>query len=177
MSVVNYHCTSIFQRKTNVNTIECIASPNKLGHPLLLAIGPTNGDNIEFINLKANGLNNNSSITVVYKVYFHFNAEFSDIVFRCIVYISILFSLLVNHIKSFFVKKSNVHHKNLEYVCTRRGLNSRPQVHKTRALTKLRHTCSHYIYSIYLYIVYLNCIIIRHFLIYTLEYFKPHLSV
>ena len=36
--------------------------------------------------------------------------------------------------------------------CTRRGLNSRPQVHKTRALTELRHTCSQYITLVTVYI-------------------------
>lgn len=69
-----------------------------MGHPLLFAMGPTKGDNSEWTNLNAIGLNNNNKINVVWRVNFHFKEELSAIfmdVWSVFVYISICIYLYI----------------------------------------------------------------------------------
>jgi len=58
-------CKSMMRRIIKVNTIACIAKPNNVGQPSLLAILPTRFDKSELTSLYVNGLNINNTIIVV----------------------------------------------------------------------------------------------------------------
>ena len=49
----------------NVKTMACIKKPKGVGHPLLLAIGPTKRDNKEFTSLYVQGLKRSNNTSVV----------------------------------------------------------------------------------------------------------------
>lgn len=49
----------------NVKTVACIKKPKEVGHPLLLAIGPTKRDNTEFTSLYVQGLKRSNNTRVV----------------------------------------------------------------------------------------------------------------
>jgi hypothetical protein len=49
----------------NVKIVACKMKPNIVGHPLLLAIGPTKRDNKEFTSLYVQGLKRSNNTKVV----------------------------------------------------------------------------------------------------------------